>query len=646
MSGKIYISLALINLSLTLFAQEESSSDAQPDTSVIIKAFRLNPLTRQADTVVFDTTMQEFYVYNHIYKNSFSNSFLGNNGQAYQSNDFLIRNTYSPFVFEKPFLAYLHSPFSINHFNTRKPFTRVEYVTFGSRDISEQVIGAIHSQNFNEYTNFGLKYDLVASRGIYLNQGTKANRFTFFGSYDKDAYSIYGSISLNKLSQEENGGLIDIPQFEEHIAADAIAYRMYLEDAGSKLKKNVFFITQTLDIQENIKGADSLKMQSNVTPFHVNHTLSLTRFVKTYDDVIPFPGELNFYTNNYYQINEARDSAYSTILENSFQISGDKYKFLPGFIAGIKHQYQTFGYRFPSYTHYMRDTIQVDTIMAADRSTNYHNIAIYASILDVEMDRFKYLATIEYYLTGFRQNDLMTDITFRYSTSNNKSEIIAGASLQITEPDFFLKRYNSSHFQWDNDLFKISNTGAKIAFSRNNKMFYLQAGLNILGNYVYLDTLALPALSAKSIILASLHLEKKFSWKGFNMINKLMIQSTNPEDIINVPLVAFGNTTYYENAFFKKVLKVQLGFDFYYHTTCYADAFMPATGMFFRQEDRKIGDFPFLDAFLNWKIKRTRFFLKYTNTLAGITGYNYFTAYGYPMNERGLRFGLSWTFYD
>jgi hypothetical protein len=108
----------------------------------------------------------------------------------------------------------------------------------------------------------------------------------------------------------------------------------------------------------------------------------------------------------------------------------------------------------------------------------------------------------------------------------------------------------------------------------------------------------------------------------------------------------YGNTSYYENAFFKGVLKFQLGFDFYINSAYYADAWMPATGLFYRQNISKVGEYPFLDGFLNWKIKRTRFFIKYTNALAGIAGYNYFTTYGYPMNPGSLKFGLSWTFYD
>jgi hypothetical protein len=158
--------------------------------------------------------------------------------------------------------------------------------------------------------------------------------------------------------------------------------------------------------------------------------------------------------------------------------------------------------------------------------------------------------------------------------------------------------------------------------------------------------MALPMAADKALFLSYLQIVKKIKWKGFNQINRVLVQKVNNKDALQLPLLAYGNVSYYENTFFKDVLRIQLGFDFYYNTSYFADAFMPATGLFYRQDKREIGNYPFMDAFLNWKIKRTRLFLKYTNLLSGLAGYNYFTTYGYPMNERGLRFGFSWSFYD
>ena len=644
----IYIFLAITIFSYpSLFAQQVADSIPVQDTSIIIREYYLDPLTKQTDTVNFDTTMQEFHIYNPIYKYSFSNSFLGNSGQAFQSNDFLLRETFSPFIFEKPYSTYFHNPFNIGHFNTRKPFTQIEYVNFGSGQTSEQIIKALHTQNYNEYTNFGLLYDLIASKGIYLNQNTKANRLSFFGSYDKNAYSIFGSISLNKVVQEENGGLVDIDLFKDHPSNKPGSYTMFLNGAESTNKKNVYFITQTLDIQKNTDDTSSVKKKVE-SLFHINHTLSYSKYYKVYTDMSLPSDTPNIYSNYYYPENGAHDSASIQILENSFQISGDSYKFLPGFIAGIKHQFQENGTRFPFQPQIIINNIPVDrdTIIASHRSASYNNFSIFASILDKSMQRVQYEATVEYFYAGYRQNDIISDFKLRYATKNKRSSIIASANFYLTEPDFFLKSYSSSHFKWDKNLFKISNTGAKIAIDLNNGMFYADVGLNLFGNYIYFDQMALPQIADNVFILSSFHFVKKFKWRGFNQVNKLLVQKSTSEKVLQLPLLAYTNTSYYENAFFNDVLKIQIGFDFYYNTSYYADAFMPATCIFYRQDKGLVGNYPFLDPFLNWKLKRTRFFIKFPNSLSGLAGYSYFTTYGYPMNERGLRFGFSWTFYD
>jgi hypothetical protein len=89
----ILLTLLLFYGSIIFAQQEDTGASLQEDTSIILRSYRINPVTWHADSAVFDTSMQEFFIYNPIYKSSFSNSFLGNNGQAYQSNDFMKRHS-------------------------------------------------------------------------------------------------------------------------------------------------------------------------------------------------------------------------------------------------------------------------------------------------------------------------------------------------------------------------------------------------------------------------------------------------------------------------------------------------------------------------------------------------------------------------
>jgi hypothetical protein len=115
--------------------------------------------------------------------------------------------------------------------------------------------------------------------------------------------------------------------------------------------------------------------------------------------------------------------------------------------------------------------------------------------------------------------------------------------------------------------------------------------------------------------------------------------------VLRLPLLAMKTSNFWEQSLFKGALIVQLGIDFYITTPYIGNAYMPATGVFFLQNTETIGGYPFADAFLSFRIKRTRLFGSYNNGFA-IFNSNYFTAADYPTKPGYLRFGLAWTFYD
>jgi hypothetical protein len=670
----IFLAVLIFQFSAAFTQKEDDiATPGKPDTTAIITAKRIDELSKIAVISPIDTGMITFHTYNPTYKQSFSPKYLGNTGSAFQNNIFSLRNTQTAFAFADPFLLYYHNPYKRQHFNTHRPFTQVSYVTAGNRETSEQVLSALHTQNYNQFTNIGLEYDLIASRGIYLKQEVKSNRFSLFGSYDKDNYSVYGNISSNKTKALENGGLKNIDNFLVHQANDPIAYQMYLDNASSEVRNLSFFLTQSYRFKRTFidstfvprdtnpavkdtltaagdslhKAAEPVSVKrEKALPFMVNHTFRYERYSRVYIDQIQATDTAAFYLNNYYNLLSAADSAFRHVLENSFQISGDEYKFLPGFIMGVKHQFTGYSYLYPRMDTMTVNSVLTDTILPADFSTTYNNLSVYAMLLFNKKTKITYQGKMEYFFAGYRQNDVLTDFIMNYKLNSKGSTISAVGKFYATEPDFFLKQYYSSHFQWNALFPKTTTTSAYLSFTSGNGTVYAEGGMCLLGNYIYIDNMAIPAKADKNILVSTLRLEKTLKWGGFNHIHKFVFQKVNQESYLQLPLLSYGNTSYYENAFFKGVLKFQLGVDFYINSSYYADAWMPATGMFYRQDKMKVGEYPFLDGFLNWKVKRTRFFLKYTNALAGIAGNNYFTTYGYPMNPGSLKFGLSWTFYD
>lgn len=168
----------------------------------------------------------------------------------------------------------------------------------------------------------------------------------------------------------------------------------------------------------------------------------------------------------------------------------------------------------------------------------------------------------------------------------------------------------------------------------------------MLTNYQYWDENALPTQYNPVMYIVSGVLNKSFKAGGFNSVNKILIQYTTANDVLHLPLASLKTSNYWENGWFDDVLWSQLGFDLMITTPYLGNSYMPATGVFYLQNDQTIGGYPFLDVFLAMRLKRARFFLSYNNVLSGLISNDYFTLANYPIKPRYLGLGLGWTFYD
>jgi hypothetical protein len=83
-----------------------------------------------------------------------------------------------------------------------------------------------------------------------------------------------------------------------------------------------------------------------------------------------------------------------------------------------------------------------------------------------------------------------------------------------------------------------------------------------------------------------------------------------------------------------------------YYTKYYANRYIPAIRSFHIQNEQAIGDYPFLDVYLNAKIGKARLFVRYDHFNAGMMGYTYYASPFYPAEDASFRFGLTWILFD
>lgn len=224
-------------------------------------------------------------------------------------------------------------------------------------------------------------------------------------------------------------------------------------------------------------------------------------------------------------------------------------------------------------------------------------------------------------------------------------------------PAFYYEHYHGRNAWWDNeDYKKIFSTriGAELKFKDTK----LTVAVEDLQNYVYFaeststtaDNLLLYGVgvrqSSKNLKIISAQLKHKFHFGIFNWYNELTYQSSSDDDIL--PLPKFNvYSNFYIDFRIARVLQTKLGVDLRYFTKYYGLAYSPMIGQYAVQDEAtriKVGNYPQLNAYVNFSLKRTRFYVmaSHFNHSSG-TGFPFYVPH-HPLNQMVLRLGISWNF--
>jgi hypothetical protein len=77
-----------------------------------------------------------------------------------------------------------------------------------------------------------------------------------------------------------------------------------------------------------------------------------------------------------------------------------------------------------------------------------------------------------------------------------------------------------------------------------------------------------------------------------------------------------------------------------------ANRYQAFSGLFYLQNETKNSGLIQTDFYISTKIRRVLFFAKLEHFNAGLNGFNYAITRFYPIPDRNLKLGLSWTFFD
>ncbi|MFZ0280944.1 MAG: putative porin [Bacteroidales bacterium] len=633
--------LILLSLSSVLYGQKQDSVKPK-----ILKQWNLSSDFTEEVSIDFDTVFSLFNHYRLADKYSPLNATLGNYGLPFYQINFFDRVTDPDKFLYSYYYPLMYQPERYVFMNTQVPFTELVWTYGGPREVAEQTFRVWHSQNVNRFFNFGLIYDIVYSIGQYSFQRSEDKDFTFYSSYTGERYKMHFAVGINKLLANQNGGVEDITTFQNFDTRQAAVKLGGLNKAQSILKNTNFLLVQryTIGGTKLVPGDSSSVRKAGLSGLSgtFSHILILDKNTRTYSDQSPNSG---FYDSIY--INDVRtfDSLYSRSIKNTVRfdfVTDESRKFRLGGGAGIRNELFRYSQIIPTH-----DTTMADTAVW-HRSNNVLVGRLYNDI----GEKFRWVATGELYLSGYRAGDFNLNGVISKAFDLKKGRVSWDITGAITNnlPSFWYEQWGSNNFEWHNNFNKEFRIDLGTAFSYPARKTELKLNYALLDNYTDLDTAMLPNQNSGGLSVVSLFLRKELrAWK-FHLATDLLVQKSSNSGILDLPMVAIRSAGYFEHLInFKKTngqLNTQLGAEVTYNTPYHAYAYMPATGRFFRQDDVETGGYPFVNVFLNLKLKRTRIFVMFDHVNYGFSGYDYFMVPSYPQNIRMFRYGIGWTFYD
>lgn len=250
------LTIVLLLLTIATYSQIDSLENRK------IYSWKLNPYDYSLELETIDTSLTSFQNFNPLLKKAIAPNYLGNLGTAAQTRVYYDRRIFNTgFIFSEPYGLYLNQPKDQKYYNTKSPFTLINYSNGGPKEESEQVLGVLHTQNVNKDWNFGIDYDQISSDGRYENQEVKNNSVTVFSSYRNKGYKLHLNMGLEKIKAQENGGIDSLHYLGDDNYDNRRNIPVKLSEAGSKITNTHVHLAQEYTFGKTI---EEVKVSNNV----------------------------------------------------------------------------------------------------------------------------------------------------------------------------------------------------------------------------------------------------------------------------------------------------------------------------------------------------------------------------------------------
>jgi len=627
--------------------------------------------------------------YNHFFQTlPFLNSdvgatHLGVTGSAVKSHNYFLQERFAIFEHFEPYLPYSYLPETLPYYNVKSPNTQFGYwgTLLANTDKEESNIKLMHTQNLSPELNLSFLYRRYGANGQTQRESTDNRTVLFSTNYLGKRYLLHAGYIYQGVKRDESGGIIDDRMVLDTTLEDSKDLEYILRNASNVLKRNSFYLSHSygIPIKWGKKRGDTLQIESNLpadslavleelkalqdslpssqlgsregvtslsegTVTYFGHSFEYSSYHKKYIDQIDLSDtKAREFYNNRFLLSQTNsfDSIRVSSLENRAYI-----RIQPWAQEAIVSKLDGgAGYQIMNIYNFQRSFYT----SGRDNDT-YNNLYLYFGAEGRFRKYFQWDANSRYYLAGYWGGNLSFDANIKislYPKGHSQAITIRGSfELENRTPSWFATQYHSNHYSWVNNSFhQTVESRVKGQIDIPKYKLALFGGYSLLSQPIYYGIQGLPAQYNGTISILSLYAQKNFKLAFLHFDNRVLFQLSSNNEIVPLPKLSANLRYYIEHEVVRGVLSVQLGANMAFNTAWYAQAYNPALGIFHNQNERKIGDFPYVDLFANLQWKRTSIFVKYLNVGQSWANGDYFSALHYIRPQKVVQFGIHWPFY-
>jgi hypothetical protein len=528
-----------------------------------------------------------------------------------------LRQNMSPYLISNGFNQYDRSMFRAIENRIELPSKRFTNINYHLGSKKEQHIFVEHNQRFRPWIVAGLKFGAQISPGEFTGQDKNVlnlNIYTLLSTKSR-VYNAYLSFVSNRVLNEENGGIIDDSTFIEASNLETRTVPVFMNDGRYKNKTREYFVRQ--EFQPFKKSADW------TGDVGIRHTFRYERqsLLFSVSDI-----QEGYFDQYYSDSVSTYDSTFIGSLVNAGELFFKRSNAEGELDISFGAEHQVVDY----YTGGDELEPQSTALLASVKKSN---------------ERLKLGVQLRYGLNDFAEGAVLLSGLADYQLSE-KLGVKATANYSSNRPALRELYYQSNHFRWNNlDFDKGRMIDYDITVRLPSRTSLTVSGI-LNKDFYYYETDKLPKLYGGNTALTEFRLSNFTYWGKVGVESLVSYFITSDDRIYPTPSFAFREQLYFRSILFRGAVNFRSGFIVRYNTRNHARGFMPATGIFYRQDEKETGGYLFIDYFMRFTIKATTLFIMVEHLNSGLGDREYFLTPSNPMPGRAFKFGFSWNFFD